>query len=96
MATAIAGCAVQRQNDRDASNYSSSPQFGLCLETHGVDADGFIDCVRASHLAAPGVACTTAEQRPVAMRCIAAENDRRQGLSTDSCQELFGASCTAG
>jgi hypothetical protein len=96
IATATAGCGVLRQNDRTASNYSSSSQLNLCLNVHGVEPDGFIDCVRNSHSATPGVGCTTAEQRPLAMRCIAEENERRQGLQTNNCQELFGASCAPG
>jgi hypothetical protein len=96
MATAITGCGVQHQNDRTASDYSSSSQLDLCLNVHGVDPEGFIDCVRNSHAATPGVGCTTAEQRPLAMRCVAEENNRRQGLQTTDCQALFGASCAPG
>jgi hypothetical protein len=92
-ATAMAGCGVLAQNDRIASNYSSSSQLDLCFNVHGLDPDGFTDCVRNSNSVTPGVACTTPAARPMAMRCIAEENERRQGLQTASCQELFGASC---
>jgi hypothetical protein len=99
-AMAIAGCSsaaptVTQTNDQRATAYSSSPQLNVCLNVHGVDPEKFMNCVRESHSATPGIECTNTRERPAVMRCVGEETGR-QGLQTTNCQELFGAACTSG